>query len=615
MNTVNVDLGQGSYQLRKSAKFIGVKLKDRSSKAKTPRILSGKKLAFQWLGGFRVYTVGGGMTKLNAFLDKVRKHKDVMLGTHVYFRVGGKKPIIPTGSILITFQPDTTIRSRNALLKSFNLKMRKKRNENLWEATVTKKSPNPMKAANLLKQSELVSHASPYFDSPMTLHEEIGSPLDDLFLDQWYLNNHGGATNDPKGKFVKGSDMSVPAAWRLLGNRGSSKIKVAIVDLGFDMEHPDFQGKIEAPFSLYNTESIPERGIDTHGTACAGLAIAKSNGAGIIGVAPNAKFFPVEGTTHSADSLERVFKHCMDNGADIISCSWGSIQPEHQMTAAHIEVMENTAKNGRNGKGCVILFSVGNENAEHINHYSNHPNVIAVAGSTSADEHFVVSNRGKGISVSAPGGNFPLVTTRASWDTGYWFDDIERGTPGLYKHFEGTSASCPLAAGVCALILSANPKLTSTEVREILESTADKIGGSNNYDDDGYSLRFGYGRVNAENAVAEALRRKNPFVDLPVEDPAESVGLFKFSAKAQKAKGYGVQVGVFHVYGNVLVRTERYERMFGKPVIVHITKHRGKIAYRMILGSFSSKSMATSFQKKVKKKGIDSFVVNLSKFK
>ena len=615
MNTVNVNLGQGTFQLRKSAKFIGVQFKNRSSKATTPKILAGKKLAYQWLGGFRVYAIGGGMKKLNAFLDKIRKHKDVALGTHVYFRVGGNKPILPTGKILLTFDTTSTIKSRNALLKSLHIKVVKKRNKDLWVTEISAKSPNPMKAANLLQQSELVSHSSPYFDSPMTLHEEVGSPMDDLFLDQWYLNNNGGRGNDPRGKFVKGSDMSVPAAWRLLGNRGSSKIKVAIVDLGFDMEHPDFKGKVEAPFSLYNLESIPERGVDTHGTACAGLAIANSNGAGIIGVAPNAKFLPIEGTTHSADSLERVLKHCMDNGADVISCSWGSIQPEHQMSAEHIEVIKNAAKKGRKGKGCVILFSVGNENAEHINHYSDHPDVIAVAGSTSADEHFVVSNRGRGISVSAPGGNFALITTRASWDPGYWFDDIERGTPGLYKHFEGTSASCPLAAGVCALVLSANPKLTSTEVREILESTADKIGGANEYDDDGYSLRFGYGRVNAEKAVAEALRRKDPFVDLPVDDPKESVGLFRFTAKVQKSKGYGVQVGVFHEYGNVLVRTEKYQRMFGKPVIVHITKFRGKVAYRMILGEFSLKSKANTFQKKVKKKGIDSFVVKLSKFK
>ena len=367
--------------------------------------------------------------------------------------------------------------------------MVKKRSTNLWVVNITKDSPNPMKAADLLLKSDLISHSVPFFDSPMTLHEEVDAPLDDLFLDQWYLINKGGNAKDPKGKFVKGSDMSVPAAWKLLGNRGSSKIKVAVVDMGFDMAHPDFQGKMVAPFSLYNTERIPEQGVDTHGTSCAGLAIAKSNGSGIIGVAPNAKFLPVEGTTHSADTLEYVLKHCVDNGADVISCSWGSIEPEHQLTAEHIRVLSDVAKKGRKGKGCVILFSVGNENAEHINHYSNHPDVIAVAGSTSADEHLVVSNRGPGISVSAPGGNFPLVTTRASWDLGqnmpagfsehhrYWHDGKERGTPGLYKHFEGTSASCPLAAGVCALMLSANPKLSSKEVREILESTADKIGG------------------------------------------------------------------------------------------------------------------------------------------
>lgn len=623
MTNVKIDLGKGTFQLRKSARYIGVQLKDQSLTAKTPKILSKKKVTHQWLGGFRVYSIGGGIKKLNTFLDKLRKHKDVAIGTHVYFRVGGDHPIIPTGKISVTFDPDSTIKNRNALLKSIKTKVIKKRNKNCWVISITRHSPNPIKAADALQKAAEVSHAVPFFDSPLTFHEEVDAPIDDLFLDQWYLNNKGGTRNDPKGKFVKGSDMSVPAAWRLLGNRGSSKIKVAIIDMGFDTAHPDFQGKIVAPFSLFNLERIPIQGVDTHGTSCAGLAIAKSNGSGIIGVAPNAKFMPVEGTTHSADSLEFVLDHCMENGADVISCSWGSIQPEHALTAEHMTVLSNAAKKGRKGKGCVILFSVGNENAEHINHYSNHPEVIAVAGSTSADEHFVVSNRGHGISVSAPGGNFALVTTRASWDLGqnllpgfsegfrFWTDGIERGVPGLYKHFEGTSASCPLAAGVCALILSANPKLKASEVKDILESTADKIGGKNEYED-GYSLRFGYGRVNAERAVAEALRRKNPFVDLPVDSPNHSTGLFRFTAEVQKAKGYGVQIGVFKEYGNVLKCTEKLQRQFEESVIVHITKHRNKVAYRMILGSLSSRRKANTLHRKVKEKGIANFVVKLS---
>jgi len=625
MNKVNVDLGKGSFQLRKSAKFIGVQLNDQSINAKIPRFLSAKKITNQWLGGFRIYSIGGGMKKLNEFLDKARKHKDIAIGTHVYFRAGGKIPMVPTGKILLTFVPSSTIKSRNQILKDLKLKLVKKKDKNLWVVSISKNSPNPMKAADLLKKTAEISHAVPFFDSPLTFHEEVDAPLNSLFLDQWYLKNKGGNVKDPKGKFVRGSDMNVPAAWKLLGNRGSAKIKLAVVDLGFDVAHPDFQGKIIAPFSLYNSERFPVQGIDTHGTACAGLAIAKSNGVGIIGVAPNAKFLPVEGTTHSADSLEFVLNHCMDNGADIISCSWGSIQPEHELTAEHISVIANAAKKGRKGKGCVILFSVGNENAEHINHYSNHPDVIAVAASTSADEHLTVSNRGRGISVCAPGGNFALVTTRASWDIGkqlshglsdsfrFWDDRKERGNGGLYKHFEGTSASCPLVAGVCALVLSANSKLKANEVREIIETTADKIGGKNEYTD-GYSLRFGYGRVNAEKAVAEALRRKNPSAGSSTPSKEKVMtGLFHFSVESRVKKNYGVDIGNYKSYKEVVELTEKLEKQFGNSVNVRISQRNNQVTFKVIVGYFSRKKKVEPVLQKLKKAGINGQIIAYSK--
>jgi len=355
------------------------------------------------------------------------------------------------------------------------------------------------------------------------------------------------------------------------------------------------------------------------------LAIAKSNGVGIIGVAPNAKFLPVEGTTHSADSLEFVLNHCMDNGADIISCSWGSIQPEHELTAEHISVIANAAKKGRKGKGCVILFSVGNENAEHINHYSNHPDVIAVAASTSADEHLTVSNRGRGISVCAPGGNFALVTTRASWDIGkqlshglsdsfrFWDDGKERGNGGLYKHFEGTSASCPLVAGVCALVLSANSKLKANEVREIIETTADKIGGKNEYTD-GYSLRFGYGRVNAEKAVAEALRRKNPSAGSSTPSKEKVMtGLFHFSVESRVKKNYGVDIGNYKSYKEVVELTEKLEKQFGNSVNVRISQRNNQVTFKVIVGYFSRKKKVEPVLQKLKKAGINGQIIAYSK--
>jgi subtilisin family serine protease len=66
------------------------------------------------------------------------------------------------------------------------------------------------------------------------------------------------------------------------------------------------------------------------------------------------------------------------------------------------------------------------------------------------------------------------------------------------------SASTPFAAGVAALVLSANPRLTSTQVRLVLQDTADKIGPKSSYKASGHSNEFGYGRVNAVRAVAQA---------------------------------------------------------------------------------------------------------------
>jgi subtilisin family serine protease len=83
--------------------------------------------------------------------------------------------------------------------------------------------------------------------------------------------------------------------------------------------------------------------------------------------------------------------------------------------------------------------------------------------------------------------------------------------------FGGTSSATPLVAGIAALVLSANPDLSAKEVKDILQSTADKItdteldiDGKNrgSYDNNGHCPWFGYGKVNAAKAVAEAKRRK-----------------------------------------------------------------------------------------------------------
>lgn len=601
MNKINVNLGRGFDVLKKSNKFIGVKIKPG---AKTlPEELSEKKVIYNHLAGFKIYRVGRSYKMVEAILTKVRKHPNVILGTHVYFKESSEKPIVPNGIIMVTFNSDSKKSAQTKLVKDLNLKKERSLNDTRIVVQVTKNSENPLKVCQSLLESGIVSEAIPDFDIPMTSYA-FSMPKNDLFPLQWHLENNGAAPGEPKGKIIKGADLKVLKAWKRLGNKGSDKIKIAIFDIGFDRGHPSLSTKIVGDHVIW------QDGSSHHGTSCAGLAVASEMGEGIIGVAPNAELVIVEGPTFSWFELETAFKFCMDNDVDIISCSWGQQDFPSGHDPMHDHVFKEVTTKGRNGKGCVVLFAAGNEDSEHVNVMAHMPNTICVAGSTSGDGHWIYSNRGEEISVAAPGGNWPLITARAAWADEYWIDGKSRGTPGFYKHFEGTSASTPLVAGVCGLILSANPDLTAAEVKDILERTADQIGTKDEYIT-GNSIRFGHGRVNADAAVAEALRLKDPSSVLPDINNGAGNGLYHFQVDPVPSSGWGVQTGALREYGNVLKMVDKLQGLFGRVVNIHISELNGQPNYKVILGPFSTKTEATKFQKRVKAAGIDSFLKSL----
>jgi subtilisin family serine protease len=127
------------------------------------------------------------------------------------------------------------------------------------------------------------------------------------------------------------------------------------------------------------------------------------------------------------------------------------------------------------------------------------PQPIAVGASTSFDCRAAYSQFGPELDLVVPssGGGLSnaVVTTDRTGAAGY--------SPGDYfSDFGGTSSAAPLAAGVVGLILSRNPGLTATRVREILESSADKVSRElGGYDASGHSDRYGYGRIDAQRAL------------------------------------------------------------------------------------------------------------------
>ncbi len=372
-----------------------------------------------------------------------------------------------------------------------------------------------------MQKSPLVKIAEPELESPIGLYA-FQMPSDELLKDQWHLQNLGQHGDWPANSFVKGADAKVIEAWKYLDSLGSSNITVAVIDSGFDIQHPDLRGngqKIVAPYDFESDTSDPSpKTGDWHGTSCAGVAIGAADGTGIVGAAPNAKFMPLRFSYISDTQIEKWFEHCAKNGADVVSNSWGSADPNFVMSTRMIEAIKKCGTQGRGGKGCVIVFAAGNTNrtianptdAKAIGGFPTHPNVIAIAASNSRDERANYSNYGPQISVCAPsnGSGGAGVTTAdvtgtlvlPSGSIGYKGYDAGDYT----SSFGGTSSACPLVAGICALILSANPNLTSAQVREVLQTTTDKIGGADSYNAQGHSIYFGYGRVNALKAVQKA---------------------------------------------------------------------------------------------------------------
>ncbi|MBK9015144.1 MAG: S8 family serine peptidase [Saprospiraceae bacterium] len=620
MANYKIKSGKGVLVLQKSASLVGLKGKKKADISKADFV---RQEVLPNLGGFKVVTLQKDGATLDDKLDEVRQRKEVEVGTHVYFAEGSKKPLVPTGEIFIIFQQGVDEGEQLMVLNEYKLALVERRSADQVTAKVTKESPNPLRVAETLQKISMVKMAEPDLD--MLLEEyAFAMPSDTFLADEWHLKNDGFI---PSGQYTtkKGADAKIVDAWKRLDSLGSTDIVIAVIDNGIDISHPDLKPKVYRPWDLWTqSDRLSDGDPDfTHGTPCASLAVAMANGQGMVGVAPNAKFMPVSGTSFSVRATEEMFDYCVKSGADVISCSWGTTDTRYTLNSLKEEAIAKAAREGRKGKGCVILFAAGNEGVDYVNFYAAHPDVICVAACDSKDRYASYSNQGAEVSVCAPSnGDWPLIAARAWWDTGttvrgegafkFWADGVDRVGP--YKHFGGTSGATPIVAGICALVLSANPKLTAKEVKEILQQTADKIGDASEYKN-GHSRKFGYGRVNADKAVAEAIRRRDAASKPNVTEVATPVisgqGLFRFSVERQPSQGFSVQTGVYADYGNVLIAAEKLQKQFSQPIVVNINQLAGKTVYKVLVGAFDKNAEASTLQKAMKAAGVDGFVKDL----
>lgn len=134
-----------------------------------------------------------------------------------------------------------------------------------------------------------------------------------------------------------------------------------------------------------------------------------------------------------------------------------------------------------------------------------HPNIINIGASTDRDVRSLYSQWGPEMDFVAPssGGLQGIITTDIT-GPGNGYDPDSDYTEAEGTEFSGTSSACPLAAGVFAMVIAANPNLTQEEIIAIFQQTSDKIGPVS-YNANGFNEQYGYGRLNMAAAVQRAL--------------------------------------------------------------------------------------------------------------
>jgi len=512
MSKLKLKRGDGEISLDKIPDYFAIRLKQgRASDAKTLRSHCGKTAAncehvdASETANMDIFSVADE-SELEPTMKQLRSAPGSDVVTHMYRLDDDQQAaVIPTGLMTIQFEADFSKEEREALLARYGLEIIEDIDflPHAYSVKLTADSPmNPVKMAAELQQTSGVLAAEPDLSFRVALQHV---PNDSLYQSQWHLNNRGNLVG-----LKAGADVSAERAWEF--TRGSRDIRICVIDDGFDLGHPDLSaaGKIVAPrdFKQNDFDPLPAQASDNHGTACAGVALAEENDGGVVGLAPKCAFMPVKMHGWLSDqAIVDMFQYVIDEGADVVSCSWSASSWNFPLSIKMKGIIHKAATQGRNGKGCVILFAAGNENRPlkgvHDNRTSHqgfalHPDVIAVAASNSLDLRSSYSNFGPEISVCAPSSGSPgrgVVTTDRRSTAGYSSSD--------YTHsFGGTSSATPLVAGLAGLILSLDASLTAAQVREIIMQTADEIDEANGNYQDGHSPLYGAGRINAEKALA-----------------------------------------------------------------------------------------------------------------
>lgn len=341
---------------------------------------------------------------------------------------------------------------------------------------------------------------------------------DPLLNDQWHYNNDGHIAGTKVG-----ADANVFKAWET-GVTGSKDVVVAIIDGGFQVDHPDLKdnvwintaelngkpgvdddgdGYVDDIYGYNFVINSSDINAHSHGTHVAGtVGATNNNGIGVCGVAGGSdgkggvkmmvcQVFDSRASSSAVADFGAALVYAADRGASIAQCSWGaSVAGDEDKSVT--EAVDYFTKNGGGDKmnGGLCIFAAGN-NGEEGDYYPGCLDKVVAVGSMAPDGSVAYySNRGKWVDVTAPGG---------LEDNGQQYGVLSTLPNSTYGYNEGTSMACPHVSGIAALILSkyGNKQFSNETLRTLLTTSVNDLYTQNPE----YKGLMGSGYIDAYKAL------------------------------------------------------------------------------------------------------------------
>lgn len=332
---------------------------------------------------------------------------------------------------------------------------------------------------------------------PVTKSRSLAfKPTDPLVDAQWYL------------PAIRAFDFWPDAVPQL------SPVRVAVVDSGIDATHPEFDGRIAGGESFVGSDW--RRDTMGHGTFVAGeIAAALDNGQGIAGVGFPvslliAKVTDARGSI-SVEAEAKAIRWAVDRGARVINLSLGGPRDPNDPTVDTYSPLEEAAIRYAASHGVTVVAAVGNCEQRCPGRYASYPaalsHVIGVSAIRADGTAAPFSNRdGVFNDIAAPG--FGIISTLPL--------DLAPSTPGCpaagysicgpesFKDGAGTSFAAPLVSAAAALLVAQDPRLTPSQVTQILTQTASDMSSA------GRDAVTGSGRLDVTAALEAVFSQPLP---------------------------------------------------------------------------------------------------------